>query len=142
MLSISVNPLSLAQEPDKKSASVLPNGYVSYNDTSDCPVKILGYRIDLIDSNETAVRLLLKNASDLQVVGYQGTFELFDSEGKNIDSVQGDSVFTFKERQPIPADSRPSEGSVYIVEEGHMLKNIKPQITQVLFEDQSIWRGF
>ncbi|HEX2952590.1 MAG TPA: hypothetical protein VHR47_01235 [Bacillota bacterium] len=142
LIMFSISMLSLAQEPNKKGNSPLPDGYVAYNDLSDCPVKILGYRIESLDSNETTVRLLLKNTSDLPAVGCQGTFELFDSEGKSINSVQGDPIFLFKDQKPLPTGSKICEGTAFTVEEGHSLKSIKPQITQVLFTDQSIWRGF
>lgn len=120
----------------------LPDGYLSFQDLSDCPVKIVAYRIDYSESGETTVRLLLKNTANLHVVGFQGTFELFNAQGKPVDSIQGEPVFIFKDRTTLAANPQPQEGVSFVVEEGRNTKTVKPRITQVLFEDQSIWRGF
>lgn len=141
LLNILGVPLTMAGVTTEKD-NFVPTGYIVVNDSTDCPVKILAYRIDYLESGETTMRMWIKNTSELQVVGIQGTFELIDKDGMATNSIQEDPTFTFKDRTLLPAHSQPCAGASFVIEEGHRVKTVKPQITQVLFEDQSIWREF
>jgi hypothetical protein len=93
-----------------------------------------------IDSNVTEVGLELKNTAQKEIIGYTGTFLLYDKLGKPVTWGGGSNVFRFMSQD----DTIPVRAALFF--DGYWrltlyekTRRLKPSIREVFFADGTKW---
>jgi hypothetical protein len=115
--------------------------YMSIEDKSLCPLKILAYQIDIDEYGNVNIDLILKNTSKKKIVGFVGTFEMFNKMNKPVTWGGGNNRFNFMSQDTtIPEMSSPVDIGPWVLRLYENTRKIKPYIREVQFEDGTFWR--
>jgi hypothetical protein len=114
--------------------------YMTVNDASACPLKILAYRIYIDEYDTVCTDLVVKNTSSKGIAAFTGTFLMYDKMGHAVTWGGGDNAFNFLyEDDSIPPKSASLNLGSWELRLYENTYQIKPYIREIKFTDGSMW---
>lgn len=115
--------------------------YVTINDQSKCPLRILGYRILIEDYGTVNVDLIVKNNSQKVIAAFTGSFLMYDKMNHPVTWGGGSNEFRFLcQNTPVPALSSSMAIGMWELLLYDNTRIIKPFIREIRYSDGSIWK--
>lgn len=137
---IDLEPAFSIQRVNPKLTETLYQYYVTVNDTSACPLKILAYQIDIDEYNTVNAGLVVRNTSKKPIVSFTGTFLMYDKMGHPVTWGGGSNRFNFLNQSTlIPASSQPTDVSYWALRLYDNTRKITPYIREIQFSDGTKW---
>ncbi len=114
--------------------------YISWDDKTTCPLKILAYEINIDEYNTVSVDLIVKNTSKKVIAAFKGMFLMFDKMNHPVTWGGSENRFNFLcQNEPVPALSPETQIGSWPLRLYENTRKIKPSITEIQFEDGTKW---